>query len=148
MQSLDQGNVALMVLLDMSAAFDTVDSILLQILETNYGLSGTALKWFSSYFSCRSQFVSLEGVHSDPVNIDFGVPQGSCLGPICFTLYTSSLFHVIQKHMVSSFSYADDTQLIHICKPGDRAVESNALFQLERCIDDILHLDDSTSIET
>ena len=138
MQALDQGNIALMILLDMSAAFDTVDhAVLLEILNTKYGVSGSALNWFSSYLSDRTQSVSLHGIHSDPICVDYGVPQGSCLGPLCFSIYTSSLFSIIQKHLTSCYSYADDTQLIHVFKPNGTESESAAISQLESCIHDI-----------
>ena len=78
--------MSLLVLLDLSAAFDTVDhaAILLKRLTTAFGIGGKALEWFSLYLSGRSQrvFFFLEGATSDSFDLSFGVPQGSCLGPL------------------------------------------------------------------
>lgn len=96
MQSIDEQEVVLMVLLDLSSAFDTVDhSILVNILEHVFGIKNTALNWFISYLGSRSQFISLDGVYSDEIPVQHGVPQGSFSGPLCFTL-NSCIF--IQSH--------------------------------------------------
>ena len=69
--------VTLLVFLDLSAAFDTIDHmVLLQRLEDKFGFSGTALEWFCSYLSDRFQQVVIDGVRSDKFDIDFGVPEG------------------------------------------------------------------------
>ena len=75
-------------LLDLSAAFDTIDhSILLQRLHRYFGISGPALRWFKSYFSDRYQSINISGTLSCPQHLPFGVPQGSVLGPVLFSLY-------------------------------------------------------------
>jgi len=138
MQSIDKQNVVLMVLLDLSSAFDTVDhSILVNILEHDFGIKNTALNWFINYLGSRSQFVSLDGVYSDEIPVEHGVPQGSCLGPLCFTLYTASLFKVISTHLDTGFAYADDTQLIHSFKPRHTTTEVDAFNLMQNCISDI-----------
>ena len=105
-------HVTLLVLLDLSAAFDTVDhDILLARLKSIVGINGTALNWFTSYLSNRSQRVSLNGCISDSFRLPHGVPQGSCLGPLLFTIYSSKLFEVIKYHLPQAHAYADDTQL-------------------------------------
>ena len=74
--------VTILVLLDLSAAFDTVDhAILLKRLTTDFGIGGNALEWFSSYLSARSQRVLFEGATSASFDLRFGVPQGSCTRP-------------------------------------------------------------------
>ena len=88
--------VTLLVLLDLSAAFDTVDhAILLKRLTTDFGIGWKALEWFSSYLSERSRRVLFEGTTSDSYDLRFGVPQGSCLGPLLFVVYASKLFEIV-----------------------------------------------------
>ena len=97
---------------EYNAAFDTVDhNVLLTRLHSKFGISGTALEWFSSYLSGRSQRVMVQGNLSQSLNLDFGVPQGSCLGPLLFTIYASKLFGIIKGHLPTVHCYADDTQL-------------------------------------
>ena len=108
----DSGNVCLLNLLDLSAAFDTIDhSILLQRLEITFGVSGIALEWFKSYLSNRHQAVVIRGKKSSDHLLKYGVPQGSVLGPVLFTLYTQPLVREIVKFNLKYHFYADDTQL-------------------------------------
>ena len=116
-----KGRVTALTLLDLSAAFDTIDHLtLISRLSSWYGISSTALDWFTSYLSNRCQQVKIQDCISEAVYIYFGVPQGSVLGPILFTLYTAPLSHVIA---VEHHLYADDTQ-IYICLSGSEALES------------------------
>lgn len=102
--------VALLVRLDLSAASDTVDhNILLARLKSSIGISGAALSRFTSYLNNRSQRVFLNGCTSDSLRLPYGVvPQGSCFGPLLFTIYASKLFEVIKNHLPVSHAYADD----------------------------------------
>jgi hypothetical protein len=110
--SLDKRNVAFLTLLDLSAAFDTIDhSILLKRLETTFGIKGSALSWFKSYLTNRTQSVVVNGIKSDTSVLHFGVPQGSVLGPVLFVMYMSPLFDVIKKYSLSHHAFADDNQL-------------------------------------
>ena len=87
LMNMDKQHAMLLILLDLSATFDTVDhQILLNRLRTEFGVSGKALDWFASYLSNRSRKVSVDGVLPDRFGIDFGVPQGSCLGPLLFVV--------------------------------------------------------------
>ena len=110
--NMNQQHVTLLVLFDLSAAFDTVDhSILLESMTKSFGISGKALEWFSSDLSDRSQRVTLDGGVSKEFMSMCGVPQGSCLGPLLFTLYSSKLFMIIEKYLPYVNRYADDAQL-------------------------------------
>ena len=95
---IDGGNNAILVLLDLSAAFDTLDhTLLLQRLHAEIGLDGSALDWFSSYLSCRSQQVLVGHALSAETPLLCGVPQGSVLGLLLFSLYTRQLADLIDK---------------------------------------------------
>ena len=80
------------MLLDLSAAFDTIDhDVLLRRMSARFGITGTSLKWFESYLSNRSQCVQIENSTSAKKKLHFGIPQGSVLGPLLFTLYVSPI---------------------------------------------------------
>jgi hypothetical protein len=110
--AIDNQYVSCLCLLDLSAAFDTIDhSILLERLNIWFGISQNALSWFKSYLSSRSFVVHSLNLSSNPTPIDIGVPQGSVLGPLLFILYTTPLSSLINSSCVSHHLYADDTQL-------------------------------------
>ena len=110
--SVDSGKAVALTLLDLSAAFDTIDhSLLYDCLHDWFGLDGTVLSWIKSYLSNRKQKIKIGDSFSEAVILPFGVPQGSVLGPLLFTLYTSPLSQVISKFNVTHHLYADDTQI-------------------------------------
>jgi len=104
--------LTVLVGLDISSAFDTIDhNILLGRLHGEFGVTGTALAWLQSYISNRSQFVKLGRHSSAPVSCTSGVPQGSVLGPILFAAYTSLIGDLIRSFGVHHHQFADDTQV-------------------------------------
>ena len=110
--SVDSGKAVALTLLDLSAAFDTINhSLLYDCLHDWFGLDGTVLLWIKSYLSNRKQKIKIGDSFSEAVILPFGVPQGSVLGPPLFTLYTSPLSQVISKFDVTHHLYADDTQI-------------------------------------
>ena len=116
----DTGNISVLVLLDLSAAFDTVDhSILLHRLEKWVGLSDTLLHWFRSYLQDRDYFVSIGNFVSQKVNMMCGVPQGSILGPLLFNLYMLPLGKLLRDNNIDYHNYADDTQIYIALSPAD-----------------------------
>ena len=109
---MDSGKAVALTLLDLSAAFDTTDhSLLYDCLHDWFGLDGTVLSWIKSYLSNHKQKIKIGDSFSEAVILPFGVPQGSVLGPLLFTLYTSPLSQVISKFNVTHYLYADDTQI-------------------------------------
>ena len=135
---MNKQHVTLLVLLDLSAAFDTVDhNVLLSRLNSKFGISGTALEWFRSYSNGRSQRVMDEGNLSQSLNLDFGVLQGSCLGPLLFTIYASKLFDVIKVHLLTVHCYADDTQLYVSFSPNKSIGQFEAVTAIQHFVDDI-----------
>ena len=138
LQAVDQKGGAILVMLDLSAAFDTIDhAVLLQALESQCGITGTVLRWFTSYLCDREQAVKIGQTVSDFLSVVFGVPQGSVLGPIIFTLYTSPLGNIIKRHGLTYHFYADDSQLYIAFKPRDQISREEAIAKVEACTKDI-----------
>ena len=97
--ALSKGMPTALMLLDLSVAFDTIDhDTLLTCLSARFGFAGSALKWFRSYFQDRFQSVKIGSSLSNLFKLKFGVPQGSVLGPLLFSLYTTPLGQVIRKY--------------------------------------------------
>ena len=135
--AIDSHNEVVLVLLDLSAAFDTIDHcLLLSRLHHRFGFTGTVLEWFKSYLNGRTQQVAIKNCLSSEKALRYGVPQGSVLGPLLFSLFFSPLEDLILAHGLRVMTYADDTQLyISIDSIEDRPTE---LKKLELCVNDIL----------
>ena len=134
--AVDEGDAVILTLLDQSAAFDTIDHlVLLERLKVRFGVDGAALRWFESYLSDRRQSVSVSGVCSEPVYLRFGVPQGSVLGPILYILYNSPLYGIALLYDIMSHFYADDTQFYKRFKlVVDGAAQRKAFSVLSSCV--------------
>ena len=119
LKAIDSRNDVILIFLDLSAAFDTLGhDILLSRLHLYFGFKGIALNWFTSYLRGRTQRVNIAGSSSSPRNLHYGVPQGSILGPLLFTLYIAPLQGVIATFNLQCMFYADDTQLYIAAKPS------------------------------
>ena len=124
----DERKSAVLIGLDLSAAFDTIEhDILIDRLESTFSVTGTALRWFGTYLREREQYVVAGGERSARTRCVFGVPQGSVLGPFLFSVYVSPITEVITSHGVQFHQYADDTQL-YVAVKSDADVQ-----KLEEC---------------
>jgi len=120
-----QNTATVVMMLDLSAAFDTVDhDLLLRILSKELGITGVALRWFKSFISGRCQKVKIGESESTEIIIQFGVPQGSVLGPVLFNLYIRSIYRTVQGLNFFIHGYADDHQ---VYKNYDKTTEYSML---------------------
>ena len=119
MLAMDNNDAIMLVLLDLSAAFDTIDhAILLQRVHDEFGIHGTALSWLQSYLQGRSQCVKIQRTLSPATELHFGVPHRSVLGPVLFTLYNAPIGRIIRQHGLEPMFYADDSQLYITFRPA------------------------------
>ena len=118
LMSCDNQMPSILMLLDLSAAFDTVDQVkLLMILQQDIGIDGVALKWFASFLQNRTQKVKVGESYSEETLLKYGVAQGSVLGPPLFNIYIRSLRKYLEPTKFSIFGFADDHQLLKTFLP-------------------------------
>ena len=138
--SLDAGKCTVLVSIDLSVAFDTINhNILLIMIQYLYGITGTAFKWFQSYIEQRNNQVCVGDSFSQRRSLTSGVPQGSVLGDRLFTMYTYHLALILNKHKLEYHSYVDDTQVYLHCDNNLVSLR-HAVHQLENCIFDIFDI--------
>ena len=132
LSNMDKGKMSALILLDLSSAFDTIHhGVLLSRLKDRFGIDGLALKWIESYLSGRKQTISLQGYpNSATRSLDWGVPQGSILGPLLFSLYTAPLGDIASEHGLKHHFYADDAQIYNIIE------NAQCLKDLQNCVND------------
>ena len=136
--AMDNNESVILLLLDLSAAFVTVDhSILLSRLQDRFGVEGTVLAWFKSYQTSRKQFVQVNDCNSTQCSLEHGVPQGSVLGPLLYLLYTSPIADIIKLHKLRYHFYADDTQLYISFKTDCSYDLSLAKHRVKYCVNDL-----------
>ena len=110
LRGFDENQATVIIFLDLSAAFDTIDvDKLLEIMFEEIGLGGTVLKWFRSFLEGRTQRVKIEDQYSESMEVPCGSPQGSVLGPKCFNINVRSQPMAFKRVMFSSSSFADDS---------------------------------------
>jgi len=135
LDAVDRGDTAVLVLLDLSAAFDAVDhGILLERLQVAFGGVSSTLAWFRSYLAGRRQHVRCGGKCSALTGVIYGVPLGSVLGPILFILYAADLASIVAEHGLSLHHYADDSQ---IYVSGQSDATSSLSNTASQCVDSI-----------
>ena len=136
--AMDKGKVVLVLSLDLTAAFDTIDrEILTSRLSSRVCVRDTALKWFKSYLDDWTSSVEINGKQSPAVVNSIGLPQGSVFGPIGYTIYTLPIADIAKSHNVSYHTYADDTQLYLALDPKEPDGLERALRTLSACVTDI-----------
>ena len=133
-EALDQKRVVVLVMLDLS--FDVIDlGIMLTHLQHSFGVTAEALDWMRSYFSGRTQCVSVGPATSFNAHLCCGVPQGSVLGPKVYYIYTKPVGDIVKTHNLRYHCYADDTQIYLSIKPNENwASERSAI---EACVADV-----------
>ena len=138
-QSLDKGYDVFLILLDLSAAFDTIHhSLLLKVLHERFNIRGTALKWLESYLNDRYYRVNIRGGSSELFPLTVGVPQGSILGPILFNCIMSVLADLLTQENVDFHIYADDTQLWFSFSPSEECSIRQRISSVFALIEDFM----------
>ena len=135
--ALDKDGGVILMLLDLSAAFDTIDHNILFRRLYNLGVRGPALAWFRSYLKGRTQSVIIGDTKSGSRDLPYGVPQGSVLGPILFTIYTLPLGDIARTYGLRVHIYADDTQLYISFSPLDPNSLQSKIGDIQACFQEI-----------
>ena len=135
LKAADEGMFSLLILLDLSSAFDLVNhNILINKLYSKFGFKGLVLEWYKSYLNNRCYYITNNSVRTNLFHLRTGVPQGSVIGLLLFNLYSSDLETIAQRHNLSFHQYADDTLLYSSCVPGETEQLQN---RLSDCVDEM-----------
>ena len=138
MWAMERKGVTILLLLDLSSAFDTIDhKVLITRLHNILGVDNIPLAWFESYLSDRSQCVYINGSFSSLQHLSYGVPQGSVLGPLLFSIYVLPVGAIIRRYGLEMHAYADDTQIyVSVCPTTADGVRQ-AVLRVEQCVMEI-----------
>ena len=135
---LDNGRAVCLGMLDLSAAFDTVDhGLLLRRLRDTFNITGDVAKWLESYLSNRTVQVCINDTYSDPVTLDCSLPQGSQMGPKRYSDYVRPLGKLLYVLQLLYHCYADDTQAAKSFEPKIEHTQVAAIKELEDGINEI-----------
>ena len=138
LNELDNGKAVMVVLLDLSSAFDTIDhNILVDRMQKEFGVTSTAKNWFSTYLTDRTTRVCVLGDYSKDHDLKYGVPQGSVAGPPIFTAYAQPVADIIRRYKIGFHIYADDTQLYISFDPKSEEDAAAAKLRMSQCIAEI-----------
>ena len=137
-REIQAGNIVIVILLDLSAAFDTIDhDVLMEKLLKDYGIRGKAFAWMKSYLQSRTFCVKIDDTFSSLLELLFGVPQGSLLGPILFILYIKALQKIAAKYGLDIQLYADDSQLYISFHPSSHSMLADVKARINSCLAEI-----------
>ena len=139
-RSLEGRKDVILLVIDESAAFDTIDhAILLNTLSNAIGVMDRCLSLFAAYLQHRQYTVLIAGEHSKPHQLTCGVTLGSILGPLLFTIYMTPLASLIKHHVMSYHLYADDTQHFQEFSLSDNTSPEVAIRIMELYVASIRH---------
>ena len=131
----DQGGGGILVLLDLSSAFDTIDhAMLFNLWQDIFGVSGSALDLLQSHLDGQTQCDQIDGIVSEYAKLFCGLPQGSVLYPLSFCAYMYPIGSILRHHGIDDHIYADDTQLYITFDLSDPTI---ALDKINLCISDL-----------
>ena len=145
LKAADDGKFNLLILLDLSSAFDLVNhNILINKLYLKFCFKGLVLEWYKSYLNNKCYYITNNSVRTNLFHLHTGVPQGSVRGPLLFKLYSSDLETIAQRHNLSFHQYAGDAQLYSSCVPGETEQLQN---RLSDCVDEMASWMESNSLK-
>ena len=131
--AMERQEITALVAPDLSTAFDTLDhSVLLNVLYNQFGITGNALNWYNTYLRPRLCYVEITGSRSQSRIIDFSVPQGSCAGPVLYSIYASTHQAVIPEG-IDLNGFVDDHNVKKAFKAGNKEDEEEVISDLEMC---------------